>query len=314
MWDDHACMPLRADDADFLPQLSRCKTSGIDVVCLNVGFDAEPWENTPRMLAHFRHWLRQHSDKYILVERISDIERARSEDKLAVMFDIEGGCSLGDQISMVEFYYDLGVRWMLFAYNLNNALGGGCQDDELGLTPFGQRVLREMERVGMVACCSHTGYRTTMDIMEQASNPVIFSHSNPSGVWEHPRNIPDDAIKACAATGGVIALNGVGPFLTGQERLVNAMVRHIDYVVQLVGPDHVGLGLDYIFDQQELEHYLSLHPNLFPPDRYREGIEMVQPEQIPEIAEMLLDLGYAEVDLKKILGGNHLRVAENVWK
>ena len=314
VWDDHSCMSLRADDESFLPQLERYTRAGVDIVALNVGFDAMPWQNAIRVLAHFRRWLRQHSNRYTLIERTDDIERARREGKLGVMFDLEGGCALDGQLSMVELYYDLGVRWMLFAYNRNNALGGGCQDDDSGLTPFGRQVLQEMARVGMVTCCTHIGHRTAMEVMEHSSNPVIFSHSNPKGLHDHPRNISDDAIRACARSGGVIAINGIGDFLGNNDARTELIVQHIDYVGQLVGTNHVGLGLDYVFDQQELEDYLRLHPELFPPQQYQGGMRMAQPEQIPEVAEGLLRLGYTEEDLKKILGTNHLRVAKKVWK
>ena len=314
VWDDHGCMPLRADDDRFLPQLERYKQAGVDVVSLNVGFDVIPWENTILVLSHFRHWVHRHSDKYLLIESIDDIDRAHKEDKLGVMFDLEGGCALNDQLSMIELYYDVGVRWMLFAYNLNNTLGGGCQDDDQGLTDFGRQVLDEMARVGMVTCCSHIGHRTTMEIIEQSTNPVIFSHSNPKSVWDHERNIRDEAIKACAEIGGVIAINGIGHFLGHNDDRTETIVRHIDYVAQLVGTDHVGLGLDYVFDQQELDDFLKNNPETFPQDKYHEDIKMVRPEQIPEIADTLLKLGYGESDLKKILGENHLRIARQVWK
>ena len=183
-------MPLRPDDEVFLPELARYHRAGTDVVSLNVGFDAVPWENTVRMSAHFRHWVRRHAADYKLIETVADVVQAKAEGKLGITFDIEGGCSLTEQLSMVELYYDLGVRWMLFAYNLNNALGGGCQDDDQGLTTFGRQVLDEMARVGMVACCTHTGFRTTMDVMQYSTNPVIFSHSNPLGVWKHKREYP----------------------------------------------------------------------------------------------------------------------------
>src|SRR5919109_150055 len=91
VWDIHGCMPLRPEDESFLPQLARYRRSGVDVVCLNVGFDAVPWENTVRMLAQFRHWLAAHPDDYLLVHSIADVHRAKPERKLAVMFDIEGG-------------------------------------------------------------------------------------------------------------------------------------------------------------------------------------------------------------------------------
>lgn len=314
VWDDHGCMPLRPDDDSFLPQLDRYKRAGVDVVALNVGFDAVPWQNAILMSAHFRRWVRQHRDDYLLIERVADIERARREGKLGVMFDLEGGCALNGQLSMVELYYDLGVRWMLFAYNRNNALGGGCQDEDGGLTQFGRQVLDEMARVGMATCCTHVGHRTAMEIIEHSANPVIFSHSNPRSVHDHPRNIRDEAIRACARKGGVIAINGVGDFLGDNDSSTANIVRHIDYVAQLVGAEHVGLGLDYVFDQQELDDFVKSRPEMFPPERYQAGIRIAQPEQIPEIAEGLSRQGYAEQDLKGILGANHLRVASQVWK
>ena len=314
VWDNHQCMPLRPGDETFLPQLARCRRSGIDVVSLNVGFDAMPWENTLKMAATMRHWLRRHSDDYVLVEGVDDIQRARSENKLAVTFDIEGGNALDDHLPMVELYYDLGVRWMLFSYNLNNSLGGGCNDTPTGLTELGRQVLREMERVGMVVCCSHTGHETIMDIMEMAENPVIFSHSNPLSLKNHYRNVHDEAIEACARTGGVIAINGIGAFLGDNDDRTETMVRHIDYAVQLVGPDHVAIGTDFVFDRQELTDFLNDNPEMFD-DRMREmGIRIVSPEQIPEVADHLLRMNYSERDVRNILGENHLRVAREVWK
>jgi membrane dipeptidase len=315
IWDGHGCMPLRPDDASFLPQLARYARAGTNIISLNVGFDAVPWENTVRMLAHFRRWAGAHADECMLIHSVADVRQAKATGKLGVSFDIEGGCALAGQLSMVQLYYDLGVRWMLIAYNCNNALGGGCQDDDCGLTAFGRQVLDEMARVGMVVCCSHTGYRTTMDVMGYTSNPVIFSHSNPLGVWQHKRNVRDDAIKACAATDGVVGINGIGLFLGQNDARTETVVRHIDYVATLVGARHVGLGLDYTFDRAELDEYLAKNPHIFPPSEgYSAQINFVEPEQLPELADQLQHLGYSEEDLHGILGGNHLRVAERVWK
>jgi len=314
VWDNHGCMPLRPDDTRFLPQLARYARAGVKVVSLNVGFDAVPWEQTTPMLAHFRRWLRHRPRRYALVETVADIRRARRNGKLAVFFDIEGGSALHGQLAMVELYRDLGVRWMLIAYNRNNALGGGCMDRDRGLTKFGRRVVAEMERVGMTVCCSHTGYRTTMDVMRKASKPVIFSHSNPLGVWRHKRNIRDEAIKACAATGGVVGINGVGIFLGANDVRPETFVRHVDYVVQLVGPEHVGLGLDFMFDMAEVEEYARAHPEIFPPDQgFADGIRLVGPESLAGIVQGLLARGYRVADVKKILGDNFLRVAEATW-
>src|SRR5262245_45128604 len=122
VWDNHGCMPLRPDDRSFLPQLSRYQRSGVDVVSLNVGLDAFPWESTRPMLETFRRWLAERPEEYVLIESVADIERARATRRLGVTFDIEGGCAINGQLEMVEQYYQLGVRWMLIAYNRNNAL------------------------------------------------------------------------------------------------------------------------------------------------------------------------------------------------
>lgn len=119
VWDNHSCMPLRPDD-DFLPQLQRCRDAGQTAVTLNVGFDLTDLESNIRVLAHFRRWVRRNSDRFCLIETASDVLEAKASGKLGVLFDLEGTRALGDQLSMVELYYDLGVRWMLMAYNRNN--------------------------------------------------------------------------------------------------------------------------------------------------------------------------------------------------
>src|SRR5690606_12704364 len=118
--------------------------------------------------------------------------------------DIEGMCPVLEDVSLVQTFYELGVRWMLIAYNRNNAAGGGCLDTDDGLTARGRAIIDEMERVGMVLCLSHAGPRTVADALEYSRNPVIFSHSNPYGDTPHPRNVSDDLIRACARKGGVI--------------------------------------------------------------------------------------------------------------
>lgn len=316
VWDNHGCMPLRPDDESFLPQLHRYRDSGFDVAFLNVAFDAIPWEKTVPQIALFRNWIQRHEDSLILVNTIADIQEAKETGRLGICFDIEGGNALNGNINLVEVYYELGVRWMLIAYNKNNLLGGGCQDVDCGLTDFGRQVINEMARVGMVTCCSHTGYKTAMEVLEYAQNPVIFSHSNPLGVWENPRNIGDDLIKACAEAGGVIGINGIGTFLGDDDNRSATVARHIDYVAQLVGSQHVGIGLDYVFDEDEGPGLLTKHPEYFPAeqDYASTGVNMVQPEQLGEIVDSLRCIGYIEEDLRAILGGNFLRIAKTVWK
>ena len=316
VWDNHGCMPvMRAHDASFLPQLQRYRAAGVDAVMLNVGFGEMGIEDHIRTLAGMRHWIKQRPQDYLLIESADDIELARATGRLAVGFDIEGANALADQPSLVQLYYDLGVRWMLLAYNNNNRVGGGCQDDDKGLTDFGRVVIAEMELVGMLVCCSHTGHRTVRDVFAVATRPVIFSHSNPSALHAHGRNIPDDLIHACANTGGVVGINGIGSFLGNNDNSSETFARHVDHVVQLVGPQHVALGLDYVFDTQELDDYLEKMGNIFPAELgYQKGVLMVAPEQLEGIVQILMNWGYQDADIQAVLGGNLMRLARQVWK
>ncbi len=317
VWDNHTCLPLRPHDERFLPLLERARKSGVTVVGVNVGFGEQTIEQHVRMLAHFRNWIGQHSDEYLPVRIAGDVLRAKESGRLGVFFDIEGAGAIGDQLSLIRLYYDLGVRWMSIAYNLNNGVGGGCMDDDTGLTPFGEKAIEEMARVGMITCCSHTGERTVLDVIEHARNPVIFSHSNPRVLWDHPRNISDEAIRSCAAKGGVIGLNGVGLFLGDNDARSETVAQHIDYVARLAGIDHVAIGLDYVYDTEELLEYLRSRPELFGNDAVNaaeQSCGFAAPEQVPEIMECLRAMGYAQSDLAKIMGLNLLRIARTVWK
>ena len=297
-----------------MPQLARLREAGVTVVSLNVGFDVEPIELHFRMLARFREWVRERPAEYLLVERIADVYAAKATGRLGIFFDIEGAKAIDDQLSLISLYYDLGVRWMLIAYNRSNLAGGGCLDPvDTGLTEFGARAIDEMARVGMVTCCSHTGERTSLEVIEHAKNPVIFSHSNPRALWDHPRNIRDHVIRACAAKGGVVCINGVGAFLGRNDTRSETLARHIDYVAKTAGIEHVALGLDYVFDNDEVIAYLKAHPEVFGEDAGSPDMPFVAPEQIPEIALCLEAMGYADSDIQRVLGLNLLRIA-SIWK
>jgi membrane dipeptidase len=314
VWDEHTGFTPFADlDLGFL---SRWLKAGASYACINVGYDIVlSWEDTLRCTAHFRRWLEMHPETFILAEKVSDVRRAKREGKLAVAFDLEGANALDGNIDMITVYYRLGVRHMHFAYNKNNLFGGGCLDVDIPLTPLGREAVAEMNRVGMILDCSHTGYRSSMEIMEMSRHPVIFSHSNPRALCDHPRNIRDDQINAAVRTGGVIGINGVSNFLGG-DCTSESIVRHIDYVVQLAGPQHLGLGLDTVVDKDEGRRLFMAYPGAWPGHTVEEisKITFAQPEQLPEIAELLLRRGYADQDVRGILGENFARVASQVWQ
>ena len=315
VWDNHTCMPHDSKNT-FMPELERYRASGVDVAIINIGDSQVDLDTQMRTAAAYRHWIKAHDAHFMLIETADDILSAKRDGKLAIAFNVEGAYAMGDDIALLSLYYQIGVRWMLMAYNKANKVGGGCHDEEdKGLTPYGHQVIAEMDRVGIIKCCSHTGYRTAMDVLEASTLPVIFSHSNPRALKDHPRNIPDELMLACARTGGVQCINGVGIFLGDNDISTETFVRHIDYAVQLIGPEHVGFGIDYCFDKAGMEEMLNRAQGVWPAGfGYNPGMKIMEIEQIPEIAEYLLRLGYSEGDIRAILGENLLRVAREVWR
>jgi membrane dipeptidase len=310
VWDNHGCMPLRADDS-FLPQLERYRNAGVNVVSINVGCADTPLIEHIRVLSFMRDWIARRPQTYRLVGSVDDIRDCKESGRLGITFDIEGMCPVEDDPRLVQTFYELGVRWMLVAYNRNNRAGGGCLDTDNGLTATGRAIIDEMERVGMVLCLSHTGARTAAEALAYARNPVIFSHSNAYGVHAHPRNIPDELMRACAAKGGVIGINGIGSFLGSGEDLVGLLLNHLHHAVDVVGAEHVGLGLDCVFDRAEFAEDLSRNPGAYPP-----GLDnrMLEPEAVGAIAEALGHSGLTDGQIRAILGGNWLRIAMQAWR
>jgi len=316
VWDCHSCMPIKPNQD--LSAVERHRRAGATFVSLNVGMDFNPLAQCIRVVAGYRDWIKKNSDRYLLAETIEDVKRAKREGKLAIAFDLEGSAMLEDDLNMLGLFRDLGVRQIHLAYNLNNSIASGCHDQDRGLTSLGRAVVKEINRVGMLMDCSHTGRKTSLEIMEISSKPVIFSHSNPLALREHVRNITDEQIDKCAKTGGVIGICGIGPFLGNNDIRTETVIRHIDYVAQRVGARHIGLGLDYVF-----------HPEIddLPPDQNADkwwpralgygstggAMQIVPPEQLPEIAGGLVKHGYSDADIGGILGGNFLRAAEQTW-
>lgn len=313
VWDNHVCLPHNTD-SHWMSELQRHRAAGANVVMLNIGDSNVTLETQILMAAHFRRWIAGHPEDCIQILTTRDIDRAVAENKLGIGFDVEGAHAISD-LSLVSLLYDIGVRWMLMAYNKNNHVAGGCHDDDPGLREFGFGLIEEMDRVGMIKCCSHTGYRSAMDVMDHTDKPVIFSHSNARALHDHPRNIPDDLINACAATGGVVCVNGVGIFLGNNDISPERFVDHVDHVAGLVGIDHVGIGLDTVYDRDGLRALLrDRSQSIWPAGySYDSDIEIMAPEDLPKITEALLARNYSGDDMEKILGRNLYRVAEQTW-
>ena len=317
-WDAHMCLPLHPQ-ASFAP-INQLRSYGLNYVSINVGMDMNPLPQIMSVIAGYRATIAAHPDKYVQVNNLTDIARAQAGGQIAIGFDLEGAMPLLEQPEMVALYARLGVRQIHFAYNRNNSVADGCHDEKRGLTLLGRRMVEAVNAAGLLMDCSHTGRSCSLEIMAASSQPVVFSHANPLALVDHGRNIIDEQIRACAATGGVVCVSGVSRFLGVEQPSVVDVARHAAYVANLVGIDHVGIGLDNGFSQPELN---DTPPGDFDPSYwwpksagYGQAISGMHYAPITtwqQLPEALRAVGMTEAEAKQVLGGNMLRVAGQVW-
>lgn len=297
--------------------LTRFAQSGFDFLSLSVGVERMGLGATLRYVLATRDGFLAEPDRFKFVKTVQDIRDAKAEGKLAIGFHFQGSEMLERDLRMVELFYDLGIRHMLIVKDYRSRAADGCYEKaDAGLSRYGESLIAEMNRVGMILDLTHTGYTSTMEAMEISTAPVIFSHSNPWGVLAQPRNIKDEQIRGCAKTGGVVGIVGFGHFMKDYDVSATGLFRNIDYVVQLVGAEHAALGLDYVYYGEMFLRQVRDNPGSWPPEYMQnmQGFNYVPPEALPELTEIMLRQGYRESDVRGILGENFLRVCEAVWK
>jgi len=299
-------------------QLYRFHQIGIDVISITLVAREFHWNTIIlRKIANIMAEVRKHSNFMSLCKTVDEILKTKLDNKIAIIFNFQDTLPFEDDINLISLYYTLGVRHACLAYNIRNAVGDGCAEStDSGLSRFGKAVVHEMNRVGMIIDGSHSGYKTTMEAMELTDSPFIFSHSNVFNLFPHYRNIKDDQIVACAKTGGVIGINGVGEFLDDEEASTESMFKHIDYIAQLVGIEHVGIGLDFVLDYEKFWRSIMPETIMWPkiPGYKRKITKYATPEQLIDLTELMLRKGYKENEVRGVLGENFLRVAKITWK
>lgn len=318
VWDAHTCVPLLADYD--LASLQRHIDCGAYYISINIGMDFNPLSDIIQIIAGFRKRISE-LDFLIQVNSFAEVERAKREGKLAVSFDLEGGVPLGENPAMVDLFATLGVKQIHLAYNRSNSLAGGCHDEDNGLSAKGRVIVDAINANKLFMDVSHTGYRTSMDIFNYSTQPVIISHGNPRALKDHARNYQDDQLKACAKTGGIVCINGVSRFLNSPDASAECMVEAADYLVQLLGPEHVGLGLDYVYDGHldkgpdglDLEYWW---PPQYGYNKAAEGflnIKYAPPERFLEMTALFESRGYKQEHIEAIYGNNMYALAQRVW-
>jgi len=237
----------------------------------------------------------ENSHELTLITSRQDLLRIRQEHRIGIVLSIEGGEALADDLGVLRCFYRLGVRSIGLTWNQRNSLADGVGEGESagGLSSLGRQVVKEMNRLGMLIDVSHLAEKGFWDVLEVTNRPIIASHSNCQAICPHPRNLNDDQIKALARNGGVMGINFAPDFISAKHANLEILLDHIDHVVQLVGPKHVGLGSD--FDGI---------------DNIVEGLEDVS--KLPAITHGLVRRGYSDQDITDILGGNFWRVMMEV--
>ncbi|MBS9536043.1 membrane dipeptidase [Mycobacterium sp. M1] len=311
-WDQHTCLPLQVG-ADVAP-LARYRGERGVLLSVNAGYSPQSFADTVALLRHFRAGIDAHPD-LALAAGIDDVAAITGAGRVAVVFDLEDANPLDDDLANLGVLVGLGVRTLLPTYNHANRAGSGCLDAvDHGLTGWGRAIVAEMNAVGMVPDGSHCSERTGLDICAVSTAPVVYSHSCLRSVWEHPRNITDDQARACADTGGVVGITGVGIFLGHNTATLDAMIRHLEYAVELIGVQHVGVSTDHSFDADDFNDELAANPQLFDDSYTRWGpIRWMPPETWLLLGAELASRGWADADIAAVLGGNFYRVAQQSW-
>lgn len=275
-------------------------------------------------ITQFYWLLEQYPQHTLLVEKGADIERAKRENKLGIILGFQGTGPLGFNVNLIRIFHRLGVRIIALAYNESSPFAAGCTEpSDSGLTSLGIQAVQDMNRLGMVIDLSHVGHRASRQAIELSSDPVIFSHSNPSALQSNPRNIPDDMIRACAAKGGVIGLSTFSAFVGetqgGRHPTLDEYLNQMDHVLNLVGPDHVAVGTDILVDQTDGVWWRAVTGRLYPEVSQGMTYEthnvsgFMDQTDFPAVAEAMLKHGYSEEVVRKIVGENWLRVYSQVW-
>lgn len=313
LWDQHACAEL-VETAD-LSELHRYRAAGGGLVSLNVGYAPHGPEVTASLLRSFRAQA-ERIEGLALAASVDDVDRIAAAGDTAVVFDLEDAAPLGGDLDAVAGLVAQGVRTLGPVYNHANAAGGGCLDAvDPGLTRWGRDLVAELNRRGMVPDGSHVGARTTFDMCAVSTRPVVFSHSNMRAIWDHPRNITDDQARAVADTGGVVGVTGVGIFLGPNTPTLDAMVRHLEHAVGVVGIEHVGVSTDFSFDWQTFRDVLATSPELYDASYTAWGpVEWMPPETFVGLGGALAGRGWTDHDIAAVLGGNFRRVALENWE
>ena len=300
MWSDRSKVGFGKRSELGHVDLPRLKEGGVDLQVFAISSERDPTpayslRTAMEMIEAFYTECEKYPQLVQPVASYNEIIKSNEEGMIAAMLSIEGADVLEGRLRMLRVYHRLGVRMVGLVHSLRNLLADGVADDRTkgGLSSYGIEVVEELNRLGMVVDVSHLSDAGFWDVIENSKDPVVASHSNARSVCAHPRNMTDEMINALAERGGVMGINFAPDFVDKKKPSVETLVDHIDYIVDLVGPRHIGLGSD--FDG------IPSTPR---------GLE--DTSKMPAITEELAKREYSEEYIRLILGENHLRLLKEV--
>ncbi len=279
----------------------------------------EGFKETVANIADMKRMIRENSDLLRLVRTTADIEAAKRSNKTGIILGFQNAQAFEDNLGTIEAFADMGVRVVQLCYNTQNLIGTGCYERDGGLSGYGHEVITEMNRTGIMIDLSHVGPKTSKQAIIASTKPVCYSHCLPSGLKEHPRNKSDEQLRFIASRGGFIGVTMFPPFLKrGIDATVDDYVEAIAYVINVAGEDCVGFGTDFtqgygdsFFDW--ITHDKGRHRRLteFGTVRNPDGIRTIA--EIPNLTAAMQSAGWTEPRIRKVIGGNWLRIFKEVW-
>jgi membrane dipeptidase len=279
----------------------------------------EDFQSSIDAIAENQRLIRQNSDLVLQVRSTADIRKAKEQGKTGIIFGFQNTYAYEDQIAYVDIFKQLGVGIVQMCYNTQNLVGTGSYERDGGLSGFGREIVAEMNRVGVMCDLSHVGSKTSEEVILESRKPVTYSHCLPSGLKEHPRNKSDAELKFIADHGGFVGVTMFTPFLAkGVDATVDDYAEAIEYVMNIVGSDAIGIGTDFTQGQgQDFFEYLT-HDKGYARRLTNFG-KIINPlgmrtvGEFPNLTETLLNRGHCERIVRNIMGDNWVRVLAEVW-
>lgn len=280
----------------------------------------DDFKSTVNNIAQMKSMIRANGDLLTLARGTDDIRQAKRDGKTAIILGFQNAHAFEDHLGYIETFADLGVRVVQLCYNTQNLIGTGCYERDGGLSGYGREVIGEMNRVGIMVDLSHVGARTSEEAILESKKPVTYSHCLPAGLKEHPRNKSDAQLKFIADHGGFVGVTMFPPFLKrGTDATVDDYVEAIGYVINLIGEDSVGVGTDHTqgYGHEFFEHIthdkgrgrrLTNFGTVLNP----QGIRTIG--EMPNLTAAMERAGWPASKITKVIGGNWLRVFDEVWR